>query len=214
MGREELLKSFFVWGAGWVTFVLLIRHFFAQKSIEYYKKEYQKNLQDYNLYSEKRNEILQSLFKSAIEVSESLPELNWPVNYYNFSNFINEETVLGIFQDIGSCTKEEITGIKYHFQWKHFEELAKIYLLKRVGHRIKIFHNELTQNLVYLDDALENSFKELEKLLNRSHNLMIEKNYSKWDIREKMNHEDLEKRQQIENLLKTIKQNIKKLIWI
>jgi hypothetical protein len=47
--------------------------YFASKSLEYYKKEYQKELQDYNLYSLKRNEAYQEGYSLLIDVYLHLP---------------------------------------------------------------------------------------------------------------------------------------------
>jgi hypothetical protein len=66
--------------------------YLANKSIEFYKKEYQKNLQDYNLYSTKRNDIYSLLYELLQKAYGTIPRLNGTQNHptWNTNNKIKD----------------------------------------------------------------------------------------------------------------------------
>lgn len=82
--RIILLSSTWLGCISWFVFLKITFKYFAEKSIEFYKKEYQKDLQDYNLFSLKRNEIYAQIYQLWHTWYGSLPSFSWRTNTPSF----------------------------------------------------------------------------------------------------------------------------------
>lgn len=193
--------------AFWV--ITLYFKYFAEKSIEYYKNEFKKNLHDYTLYSLKRNEIYQESFSLAVSAYMSLPSLNGEYNYPTFIN-LNREEITKIFE-------ANFAEWKFHISEKDVKDikwLNQLFYVLFCKNNYWKFTDFIAKNSVYMSTEIEYKIEEVRKILfslvnvyciTRAKNWWIANSDTDYKKESKLRNDYLEK---IDELKKMIQENI------